>query len=165
MHPHDRTAYPETRNAFAFFRNDSGIFMAERSGHRDKRVPPQKCLEVGPAGERGLYLYQQFSCSRDRARSVTDLDAPRFFQDGGTHGSEFQLAAEQLAEDRRQNKEGDIPEIEAGIDPRDDDERDGQMDVKEPLYGVFSGPCPEIAEKNIQHYGKDNDADDGQCPR
>jgi len=123
-------------------------------------MPPQKCLEVSAAGKCGLYLYQQFSLGRNRSRNSADLDTARFFQDSGTHRSDFQFAAKKLAQNSSDNKKRDIPVINSEMDPGEDNGRDRQMNIKKPFQGIFSGLSPEISEKKIQDKGQEkNDGD------
>jgi len=123
-------------------------------------MPPQKCLEISATGKRGLYLYQQFSFSRNWSRNFADLDAARFFQDSGAHGSDFRRAAKEPAGNSNDNNKGAVPAVKSEMDPGEEDGRDRQMNIKTPFQGIFSSLYPDTPEKKIQDDAQGKNAGD-----
>jgi hypothetical protein len=58
-------------------------------------------------------------------------------------------AAENLSDDRSEDKKGDIPEIDMGHNPHDKDERDREMDIEEPFKGILPLLLPEVPEGKV----------------
>ena len=133
VNTHDRLSDPETFHALSPFCNNTGIFMTKRSRHGNERMAAQICLEIGAAGKSGFHLYQQFALARERTLNTADLNAARFFQNSRTHGSDFQLAASDLAQNSSEDKKGDIPIINSVMEPRDENGRDREMNTEKPL--------------------------------
>ena len=128
--------------------------MAERAGHGYQGMSPEIGLKVSPAGESGLYLYQQFSFRRLRDGNLLNFDRPRTFEDGGKHVSDFHSCAEDLAQDSHNKENRYVAPIQMRKYPGEGNKRDRQMDIEEPLKGEFFLFAPEITEKHVQPKGK-----------
>jgi hypothetical protein len=63
-------------------------------------------------------------------------------------------AAENLSDDRSEDKKGYIPEIDMGHNPHDKDERDREMDIEEPFKGILPLLLPEVPEGKVEEQGQ-----------
>jgi hypothetical protein len=65
--------------------DDSTVFVAKESGHRDLRVTAQVCLEVGSARGGRRNSHQDLAGSRPGDFHPMKGDAARFFENQGSH--------------------------------------------------------------------------------
>jgi hypothetical protein len=66
----------------------------------------------------------------------------------------LQFAANNLADYRGENKNGDVFEFDMGHRSYDEYERNGDMDAEKPAQGISYCFCPHVAEGEVNQHGK-----------
>ena len=85
MHRHYGVPHLKPGDPFSLVDHNAREFMSQGPGHRDQGMTSHKSLEIGPAGEGGLHLHQQFPFRRFRDHRFLQLYGPRSYQDGQKH--------------------------------------------------------------------------------
>ena len=117
-------------------------------------MSPKVCLEISPAGERGLHLYQQLSFSGFRDRDFPYFDRMWLLQNRREQASDFHSCAEYLTCDRGNKENRYVAPIKLRKNPGKGNKRDRQVNIEEPLKGEFFLLATEIAENRVQPKSK-----------